>query len=116
MDESYQEVPPSASLVATSYQVDPNWYTNTGSTNYITSDLDRLAIRERYTGDEQVQVGNGASLQIMHTGHSFVNTVARPLVLRDILHVPQIAKHLLSVHKFSRDNDVFLNIILGIFL
>jgi hypothetical protein len=47
--------------------------------DHITSDLDRLTIRERYMGDEQVQVGNGAGLQIMHTGHSSVNTAARSL-------------------------------------
>jgi hypothetical protein len=76
MDESYQEFPPSTSLAATSYQVDPNWYTDTGAMDHITSDLDRLAVRERYTGDEQVQVGNGAGLQIMHTGHSSINTAA----------------------------------------
>jgi hypothetical protein len=107
MDESYQEVPPSASLATTSYQVDPNWYIDTGAMDHITSYLDRLAVHERYTGDEQVQVGNGAGLQIMHTNHSSINTGARPLVLCDILHVPQIAKHLLSVHKFSCDNDIF---------
>jgi hypothetical protein len=54
-----------------------------------------------------VQVGNGACLRIMHIGHSSINTTTRPLVLRSILHVPEISKHLLSVHCFSRDNDVF---------
>jgi hypothetical protein len=46
-------------------------------------------------------------LQFLHTGHSPINTAARPLTLRNILHVPTIAKHLLSVHKLSRDNNVF---------
>jgi histone deacetylase 1/2 len=108
MDESYQDDPPSASLASTSsYKIDPNWYMNTGATDHITSDLDRLAVRERYNGGEQVQVGNGAGLQIMHTGHSLINTAARSLILRNVLHVPHIIKHLLSVHKFSRDNNVF---------
>jgi len=43
----------------------------------------------------------------MHIGHSSINTATRPLALRKILHVPEIAKHILSVHKFTRDNDVF---------
>ena len=43
----------------------------------------------------------------MHTGHSLINTATRSLALRNILHVPEIFKHLISVHKFSRDNDVF---------
>jgi hypothetical protein len=88
----------------TSYMVDPNWYTDTGATDHITSDLDRLAVRER--GDT-VQVGNDVGLRIMHTSHSSINIATRPLALRNILHVPTISKHLLSVHKFSHDNDIF---------
>lgn len=108
MDASYNEDPPSAALAATSsYKIDPNWYSDTGATDHITSDLDRLALRERYHGGEQVQVGNGAGLPILHIGHSSINTATRSLALRNVLHVPQIAKNLLSVHKFSRDNDVF---------
>ncbi|KAK4424666.1 Retrovirus-related Pol polyprotein from transposon RE1, partial [Sesamum alatum] len=108
MDESYQTEQPSAAMAtSSSYKIDPNWYSDTGATDHITSDLDRLALRDRYHGDEQVQVGNGAGLQILHIGHSSINTTTRPLALRNILHVPDISKHLLSVHKFSRDNDVF---------
>ena len=51
-------------LAATSsYKIDPNWYNDTGATNHITSDLDRLTVRERYNGGEQVQVDNGAGLR-----------------------------------------------------
>ena len=108
MDESYQDEPPSAALAATfSYKIDPNLYCDTDATDRITSDLDRLAVHERYHGGEQDQVGNGTSLQILHIGHSSINTAARPLALRNILHVPETSKYLLSVHKFFRDNDVF---------
>lgn len=61
MDESYQEEQPYAAMANTSsYKVDPNWYSDTGATDHITSDLDRLALREQYHGGETVQVGNGA--------------------------------------------------------
>lgn len=64
MDEFYQDEPPSAPstvLAATSsYKIYPNWYSDTGAIDHITSDLDRLAVRERDHGGEQVQVGNGA--------------------------------------------------------
>lgn len=63
MDDSYQEEPPSAAMAATSsYKIDLNWYSDTGTTDHITSDLDRLAVRERYQRGEQVHVGNGAGL------------------------------------------------------
>jgi hypothetical protein len=108
MDDSYQEESSSVAVATThSYKADSNWYSDTGATDHITSDLDRLAVRECYNGSDQVQVGNGAGLRILHTGHSLINTATRPLVLRNILHVPNIFKHLLSVHKFSHDNDVF---------
>src|SRR6185312_13440564 len=101
------EDPPLAAFASTSSKVDTDWYTDTGATNHITSDLDCLAVRERYHGNDQVQVGNDTGLPIKHTGHSSIHTATRPLALRKVLHVPQIAKNLLSIHKFSRDNDVF---------
>jgi hypothetical protein len=108
MDDSYQEESSSAAVATThSYKVDSNWYSDTGAIDHITSDLDRLAVRECYNGSDQVQVGNGAGLCILHTGHSLINTATRPFVLHNILHVPNISKHLLSVHKFSHDNDAF---------
>lgn len=107
-DDSYNEDPPMANVASTlpSYKLD-NWYGDTGATDHITNELDRLAVRERYNGNEQVQVGNGAGLKISHIGHSTINTAARPLFLRNILHVPGITKNLLSIHRFTRDNDCY---------
>ncbi|XP_020251834.1 cold shock domain-containing protein 3-like [Asparagus officinalis] len=42
------------------YNGDTNWYIDTGATDHLTSDLDRLSIQERYHGKDQVQVANGA--------------------------------------------------------
>ena len=106
MDESYQDEPPSVALAATSsYKIDPNWYSDTCATDHIISDLDHFTVRQRYYEGEKVQIGNRAGLKILHTGHSSINTVVRSLALRNIFHVPKISKHL-SIHKFSRDNDV----------
>ncbi|CAA0809936.1 Unknown protein [Striga hermonthica] len=107
MDESYQDDPPSAAVAATSsYKIDPNWYVDTGATDHIINDLDRLTFREQYHGNDTVQVGNGAGLNIWHTGSCSINTANRPLNLKNVLHVPNISKHLLSVHKLARDNNV----------
>ena len=97
-----------ASMVTTpSYSVDTNWYTNTGATDHVTADLDRISICEKYPGKEQVQVANGTGLSILHTGHSLISTSSRPLKLRNILHVPNISKNLISVHRFATDSNVF---------
>lgn len=60
-DHSYQDEDTNFAGVATttSYQVDPNWYMDSGATDHITSDLDRLTIKDKYGGGDQVQVGNG---------------------------------------------------------
>jgi histone deacetylase 1/2 len=79
-----------------------------GATDHIASDLDRPTLRERYNDNEQVHIGNGAGLQIFHIGQSTINTVANHLILRDILHVPHITKKLLSMHKLTKDNNVFI--------
>jgi hypothetical protein len=79
MDESYQEEGSLAALASSnSYQVDPNWYSDTGTTDQITSDLDRLAMREQYHDGDTVQVGNGAGIRILHIGSCSINTNTRP--------------------------------------
>jgi histone deacetylase 1/2 len=90
--------------------IDPAWYLDTGATDHITSDLDRLAAREVYNGNERVHIGNGAGLHISHVGHGTLDTTAKPLDLCNILHVPKITKNLLSAHKLARDNSVFIEI------
>jgi hypothetical protein len=62
MDDSYSEEPPSVNVTTSSSKVDTDWYTDAGATDHITSNLDRLAVRERYHGNEQVQVSNGSGL------------------------------------------------------
>jgi hypothetical protein len=76
MDDTYD---PSATLASTqSCKVDPNWYSDTGATDHITSDLERLIMREKYNGGDTVQVSNGAGLQILHTGSGLIKTDTCP--------------------------------------
>ncbi|GJZ23233.1 ribonuclease H-like domain-containing protein [Tanacetum coccineum] len=53
-----------------------------------------------------VFVGNGHSIPVTHTGHSFLHTSSKPLHLNHILVTPHIIKNLISVRQFTRDNDV----------
>lgn len=94
-------------MAITSYKVDPNRHCDIDTTDHITSDLDRLVVYERYHDAKQVQVGNGAGLHILHTSHSSIITVTRPLALRNILHVFEIFKYILSIYKFSHDNNIY---------
>jgi hypothetical protein len=90
------------------YNVDTAWYSDTGAMDHITSELDRLAVREKYSGQEQIHATNGGGMQISHVGHSTLCTPYRNILLKDILHVPSAKKNLVSVHRFTRDNHVFI--------
>jgi hypothetical protein len=56
-DDGYQaEEKASAAMVTTpSYSVDAPWYSDMGTTDHITNDLDRLAVRDKYQGKVQIQ-------------------------------------------------------------
>ena len=79
---------------------------DTGASDHFTSELERLQLAERYTGKDQVQVANGTCLSIAHIGHSILP--GSSLRLQDVLHVPNIRKHLLSVYRLVSDNFVFV--------
>jgi hypothetical protein len=83
-DGNQMDEKPSAALaVAPSYSIDANWYSNTGATDHIASDLKCLAVCEKYHGKDQIQTAGGPGMSIQHVSHS------------------------LSVHRFTCDNHVF---------
>jgi hypothetical protein len=108
-EDGYQkdENPSAAFVAAPSYAVDTNWYSHTGATDHVTNDLDRLALCEKYQGKDQIQTVGGSGMSIHHVGYSIIRTPVHALHLHNILHAPQATKHLLSVHRFTRDNNVF---------
>jgi hypothetical protein len=97
-----------ATTAVNSYTVDPNWYTNIGATDYITGELEKLALWEKYHGAKQTHTANGAGMDIFHVCETTIHTQHRDLKLKNILHVPQATKNLVSVHCFTPDNNVFL--------
>lgn len=107
-DEDYVPEGKHAAAASTSYNVDTNWYTDSGSTDHITSELAKLATREKYNGGDQIHTANGSGMTIHHVGHSTIASPSHTFQLRNILHVPSAAKNLVSVHRFTSDNDVFI--------
>ncbi|KAJ0981423.1 hypothetical protein J5N97_009678 [Dioscorea zingiberensis] len=109
-DHSYQvEETHVAALASTSsYGVDTNWYTDSGATDHITSELDKMSVRDKYQGNDQVQTANGACMPISHIGQTHIPTSNRSLKLQNILHVPSAHRNLISVHRLTSDNNVYL--------
>jgi histone deacetylase 1/2 len=90
-----------------SYGIDTNWYSDTGATDHITGELDKLTVRDRYQGQDQVHNANGSGMDIHHIGHSLHHTPSHALRLNNILHVPEATKSLLSTHQLTKDNHAF---------
>ena len=59
-------------------------------------------------------MANGAGLSISYIGHS--KLPGSSLHLKNILHVPHISKHLLSVFRLVSDNDIFIEFHRSFFL
>ena len=91
-----------------SYGLDTNWYVDSGATNHITGELEKVTVREKYHGQDQVHAANGEGMRISHIGNSVFKTPHKKIHLRRILHIPSASKNLLSVHRIALDNNVFL--------
>ncbi|KAL5768000.1 hypothetical protein ACOSQ2_014783 [Xanthoceras sorbifolium] len=86
---------------------DSSWYFDSGATNHVTSNASNLSSKQDYHGKDKIAVGSGSKLSIKHLGSSTLQTLDNSaIVLKDILHVPAITKNLLSISKFTRDNDI----------
>jgi hypothetical protein len=93
-----------------SYNIDPSWYVDTGAMDHITSELDKLTFRECYNGHDQVHTASGSGMDIHHVGQSTIHTPCDNLLLKNILHVPDTTKSLLSASKLAFDNNAILEI------
>jgi hypothetical protein len=59
------------------YSVGSDWYTDTGATNHITNELDKMVIRDRYMGGEQIHTANSSGMDIENVGHVIYHTPHR---------------------------------------
>jgi hypothetical protein len=74
----------------------------------VTSDLEKLTVRDKYTGRDQVHTTSGAGMKISNIGHTTLHIPLKILHLNNILHVPSAHKNLVSVHRLASDNNIFL--------
>ncbi|KAK1628930.1 hypothetical protein QYE76_003245 [Lolium multiflorum] len=88
--------------------IDPAWYMDTGATDHLTSELQKLTTHQPYYGHDKVHTANGAGMPISHIGQASLLTShpSRQLHLHNILRVPSVTRNLLSVPKLTLDNNV----------
>ncbi|KAK1631324.1 hypothetical protein QYE76_005639 [Lolium multiflorum] len=61
-DDEEEEEEKGANAVSNSYGVDTNWYGDTGATDHITGELNKLTMKEKYQGRDQIHAANGQGM------------------------------------------------------
>jgi hypothetical protein len=115
-DGSYRLEKHASAATTHSYGIAMNWYTNKGATDYIIGELEKLDMRTKYNGTDQVHTTNGTGTNITHVGHSVLSTPSHNLVLKNILHVPEADKNPLSVYRLTTYNHTSLEYFSNFFL
>ena len=87
-------------------QPDPDWYMDTGATSHMTSTQGNLSSYFNLSKNNGILVGSGHSIPIRGYGHTSLPPPNPPLSLKNVLHAPKIIKNLVSVRKFTTDNNV----------
>jgi hypothetical protein len=76
-----------------SYPIDAPWYVDSGVTDHLTSQMNKLNVRETYQGTNKVHTANGAGMHICHIGQASIPTyTSAQLRLTNILHVPSLTR------------------------
>jgi hypothetical protein len=109
-DENYvlEECHVNATITMNAYNVDTNWYTDTGATDHTTSDLNKLTMREKYHGNDQIHTTPSSGMEIKYVGHATVPTQLCSLHLNNVLHVPKATKNLGSIYRLAKDKYTFI--------
>lgn len=79
---------------------------DSGASHHLTSDLANMSLHSEYNGTEEVQLADGSGFPITHTGTSFVKSPSRNFILSNMLCVPSAANNLVSIHQFTKSNNV----------
>ena len=107
-EEDFQPDVKTAGATHTNYGVDTNCYADSGATNHITAELEKLTVRDNYKGVDKVHTASGLGMQISNVGRTILHTPQSSFHLRNILHVPSANKSLVSVHRFTSDNNSYI--------
>lgn len=111
MDSTFQ--PPSATsqpstrafVASSSPTPTTDWYLDSAATHHITNNLSNMHLYQPYHSNDQVMVGNGANLPIQNSVKGILPTPSHSFCLNQVLHVPTLTTNLVSVQKFTKDNN-----------
>lgn len=93
-----------------------SWLMDSGASHHLTHDLGNLSIHSEYDGTEEVHLTDGSTMPITHTGTTSLLSPSRTFQLSDVLCVPQADHNLISVHRFTKNNNVSVEFFSNLFL
>jgi len=82
-----------------------SWLLDSGASHHVTSDLNNLSLHTPYNGRDDIMIGDGTRLPIIHTGSTSLLHSNKEFSLTDVLCVPNIIKNLISISKFYISNN-----------
>ncbi|KAL5764966.1 hypothetical protein ACOSQ2_017560 [Xanthoceras sorbifolium] len=88
--------------------VDSSWYADSRASSHVTLDLGNFLHYSPYHGNEKLVIGSEEQLDICYIGSAVIQSHTKPITqlkLNKMLHVPHIAKNLLSVLRLTYNNN-----------
>lgn len=82
------------------------WYSDSEASHHCTPSSSNLEVKAEYKGFNKVLFGNRTSLNISSVDQSSFTSNDHVFRLKNMLHIPHITKNLISISKFTKDNNV----------
>jgi hypothetical protein len=98
----------SANCAATNGIQEKKWLMDSAASHHITSNLTNLSIHSEYDGTDEVVISDGSGLKVTHVGSMSLSSFSKSFLLHNTLYIPNIHKNLVSVHNFTRSNNVYI--------
>jgi len=81
------------------------WYMDTGATSHMTANGGNLTSYFNMSNNRNIIVGSGHTIPIIGCGNALLPNPNPSFSLNNVLHAPKLIKNLVSVRKFTIDND-----------
>ncbi|GJY60112.1 PLAC8 family protein [Tanacetum coccineum] len=87
-----------------------DWIVDSGCSNHMTGDKEKLKDVSKYTGSRVVVTANNSKLPIAHVGNTIVSPLCNDtnVSLKDVFHVPGMKKNLMSVPQLTSSGQYVL--------
>ena len=92
------------------------WLLDSTTSHHVTDDLHNLSLTLAYEGPDAIVIGDGTGLTITHTRNSSLSANSKLFTLSNVLCIPSIEKNLLSVSRFCKTNNTYVEFFPAFFL